>query len=626
MPMLLLAAGISAGESPYTIQKISGDLQEAAPYTGFVFPLVVQVNGLDGQPAPRQRVTFTVTSGPAYVRLSAADSDAQGRAAAAVDSGPGSGPVTITADGGGYSTDFTLIVRPAPLPEDPVIGSVLHAARLAPPGGIGSELAPGAAFLIRGGNLAATDAVTITPVSGGEASSALVLRAAPNEITAVVPPSVAPGEVNITVGVQPAASIAARVMIVPSNFGIYTRNGAGYGPALTNAFDNSGAQWAATLTWPVRPGDRVALPGTGIGKAEITAVEIILGGKAVLPYAMGVGWGADEVDFEVPEGIAAGCYVPVAVRAGDVLSNFGTIPVADADSTDACLHPLHITAPVLADLDNKASVPGGILGIIRLGIETPLGSGYFLAQGGTFTNFDAGSLFASGGIATTTVTDGACTVRQMPLSNGLNELFPIPLAAGLDAGQVAFTSPGGRVYAVPRRSSGAYEQSGLLSYEEGSSETIQGKWTVTGGGGTDISAFETSMDVPAPVFWTNRDSAAVIDRANDLTVTWDTAGDNPPEHVIFTGAVIGYLPVSFLGVHTQFVCSAPFAAGTLTVPSLILSQLPPTGSNMTGLAALVNSPFDSRTRAFGARTVSGADLLVTVTSSVAGQGITALFR
>ena len=107
---------------------------------------------------------------------------------------------------------------------------------------------------------------------------------------------------------------------------------------------NSGTdQPVNTLTVGARPGQLVIIWGTGLGPVtenEATGarpgdmpsvpVEVYVGGKrADVTYRgrSGCCAGIDQIVFTVPQGVE-GCYVPVVVKIGDVVSNFTTMTVS----------------------------------------------------------------------------------------------------------------------------------------------------------------------------------------------------------------------------------------------------------------------------------------------------------
>ena len=89
----------------------------------------------------------------------------------------------------------------------------------------------------------------------------------------------------------------------------------------------------------------------------------------------------------------------------------------------------------------------------------------------------------------------------------------------------------------------------------------------------DVGVFSTSYSFPQPLTWTNRTQTNVVDRSQPLTLSW-SGGDN--------GQIVGILgfgedlPTNSSAV---FVCIAPPASSSFTVPTDILSNLPATRPN-----------------------------------------------
>jgi hypothetical protein len=106
---------------------------------------------------------------------------------------------------------------------------------------------------------------------------------------------------------------------------------------------------------------------------------------------------------------------------------------------------------------------------------------------------------------------------------------------------------------------------------------------VAGAGGADVGAFSASVTLPGDFAWTDQSAIAnPIPRASPLTVTW-TGGEGGL--VIILGAALtrtagtGFnATFSALG----FTCTAAASAGSFTVPSNILQQLPAVSGDATG--------------------------------------------
>jgi hypothetical protein len=220
-----------------------------------------------------------------------------------------------------------------------------------------------------------------------------------------------------------------------------------------------------------------------------------------------------------------------------------------------------------------------------------------------------------------TVTDGACTVYQASVTSNFDMIFPVPVGKGLDAGtNLSVIAPDLRRDSLPRRSSGAYDKSSLLD-EALLPKELRGSWTFSGQGGSEVNAFSASLDLPAPLPWTNRDSIGDIDRSRDLGITWQTNGEARFERVLITGGIFRPSPDDYRSIMSvQFSCSSPFMAGTVTIPSLILRQLPPSEEQDITFLVVANSAFDVRPMTFPAKSTSALAIDATGTTFVLGVG------
>lgn len=78
--------------------------------------------------------------------------------------------------------------------------------------------------------------------------------------------------------------------------------------------------------------------------------------------------------------------------------------------------------------------------------------------------------------------------------------------------------------------------------------------------------------------WTNPDVAANVDRSQKLTVTW--TGGNAGSYVYVTGVSTSKATSTTPSVTVGFTCLANARDGQFTVPSYILSALPPGAGGM----------------------------------------------
>lgn len=475
-------------------------------------------------------------------------------------------------------------------------------------------------------------------------SEAAVVFASDTKVIAIVPSRAPSGATSVVVSYDGRQSRPVATTLTSSNFGIFTRNELGHGPAVAFIVDESGGKRPIGLSNPARAGQMVALRGTGLGPIstedngpsntpfDVSEIDVMIGNLQVRALSAGRVLDApamDEIQFRIPDdaSLPDGCYVPVAIRTGSTLSNFATIAKTAAGPTGGCAHHMKLSLSSLTRLDASESVNAGVFGVYRLLLETPLGTGVLSGEGAIFSKFDSNSLFSPGGLTTMTVTEGACTVYQAPALAGVSSLVPVPIAPGLDAGPtLTLTPPTLRSASLPRRSSGGYDRSG---FADGAllPKELQGEWKLAGAGGSAIKAFSAMQELPPPIVWSNKDEMNEVDRGKDLMVTWQTDGEARFERVLVSGGMIRFSELYPDGVFLQFACSAPFYSGALTVPSLILQQLPASSDDdFVTFFTVANSAFDGRSSTFPASSNDGRPLDATATTYVIGEGKAVTFR
>jgi uncharacterized protein (TIGR03437 family) len=138
------------------------------------------------------------------------------------------------------------------------------------------------------------------------------------------------------------------VTVSKTAIGLYSSNGVGTGPALATDLNY---QPVGPLS-SAKPGQGLILWATGAGPVAIDETvpallnpqnletninaQIYIGGQMVSPIFVGRAsccTGLDQINFQLPLDVSTGCAVPVAVQAGNVVSNFVTIPVAPSGGT-----------------------------------------------------------------------------------------------------------------------------------------------------------------------------------------------------------------------------------------------------------------------------------------------------
>jgi hypothetical protein len=275
----------------------------------------------------------------------------------------------------------------------------------------------------------------------------------------------------------------------------------------------------------------------------------------------------------VPSGIT-GCYVPVAVEIGNVVSNFVTMPIAPPGQS--CPNPAML-------------YPNVLTGNITLTRSTTIGATTSTtdsgeADFGPFPQVYGNPLF---------LPAGTC------IGGTIVQAFEIRAPFQLDAGPaITITGPNGSQQLLASAfysaklggGSGANAQPLYLS---------AGAYTVSGPGGTEVGPFSQNFTIPQPLTWTNQGDITTVDRSAGLDITW-TGGD-PNGTVQITGDFV------------SFLCDAKISAQHFTIPAFVLLSLPPSSGTSTDLMLSATS-----TTAFTASGISTGNInsVVTIVKNV----------
>jgi hypothetical protein len=193
--------------------------------------------------------------------------------------------------------------------------------------------------------------------------------------------------------------------------------------------------------------------------------------------------------------------------------------------------------------------------------------------------------------------ENVCTINGFPNANGIDThngapvVIPPPagMTALVDAGSpITVKGPAGTRTIVKRVAGALFDYPGVTFGDTSPGNYYDsGHYTVTASGGKDVTSLNGSTDVPSPQFtWTNMpDPKQPIDRTQDLIIKW--TGGTPGTQV----TAVGGSDVS--GVNIGFLCAAATEAGTMTIPSYVLLNLPPTGSSPVPGQLTVGSRFVS---------------------------------
>ena len=453
--------------------------------------------------------------------------------------------------------------------------------------------------------------LTVRITVGGQTVNAWPVYSNGQQVNFIVPSNTPVGDGTVTISYS-GQSGTAPIKVVARNFGLFTVNSAGSGPAaVTNAADAH-----VLLNNSARPNDVVNLWGTGLGAVSGNeAAGPLPGNMASVPVEVWVGdrqatidykgrsgccIGLDQIQIRVPAGVT-GCYVPVSVVVGDIVSNTSTISIAQNGGT--CSDPTGLTPELVSSATGGNIALGQVL-LTRTGIKASVpGAGEFTSNTdsgtGTFFRYNFDRLIRSNtgvGIA----PFGSCTVftYQGEASVPVDITQPTALDAGAS---LALTGPRG-AKTLTKQSTGVYSAqlgggvSGLPIPIPGQGDPPYldaGTYTVTGPGGADVGSFTATLTLGTPLTWTNMDAITTVNRSAGQTVNW-TGGQG---YVLISGSSGITVPRA---AGAGFYCFQRASVGTFTVPARVLRALPvtPAGSQTGGFLMVGNTtdpvPFTAR--------------------------------
>jgi uncharacterized protein (TIGR03437 family) len=583
-------------------------------------------------------------TGPAVVAVPAGSSQANFSITAGAVSSSTSALLTAWLNTSSQRIVFSLtapVTQPAV--STPVIsgipGGVLDAAGYTP------NLPQGGVFVVKGTKLCpdgvvqansyplttALNGVSITfssPSSGINVASYMIStygNGGTSQLAALLPSTVVPGTYSVTVTANGVSSAPVAVTVVQRKFRLFTADSSGSGAAALQNIDSSGAYHynrfttqsiAGTAISPAHPGDFLVAYGTGLGPVSVpdqsppgvldlrdqAQIQVLIGGKPVAPLYAGRSPnypGLDQLNLQIPADVITGCTVALQVSVDGQISNSATIAIAPAGN-DTC-SPAPVSSDVLSRLDQGGSLTLGSFTVAQLSVSgsRPPALGIASVNESAFGSFVKYSGFQLGSAAALLNPVGSCQLARI-VGNAAQLTFGA-VGTRLDPGAVSLTGPGNLNQTfVLDNSSGAY----LLPLSASGPQNVNlhlplgfpsfnlapilgaGLYQLTGSGGADVGKFTASLSVGRPL--TIPDGLPEsVDRTKDLTLTW--SGGSPGDMVSVTGisgTTIGgtsSIPVYDAG---RLICTASASAGTITIPSSLLQQLPVTPADQSGIGYL----------------------------------------
>jgi uncharacterized protein (TIGR03437 family) len=255
------------------------------------------------------------------------------------------------------------------LAQQPIVyyRGTVNAASLSPFGLPNAPIAQGSIFTIFGENLGPTAAksvtsfplgttfqgVSVSVTQNGVTTQAYPIFVSPTQINAVMPSSVTPGLATLRVLYQTSKSNANTIQIAASAPGVFAVSSGGYGPGIIQNFVSATSVPLNSSVTPTAPGQSVVIWGTGLGPVTFpdnvaptvgnvsTPVTVTVGGQAATVLYSGRApccSGVDQIVVTLPTNVPLGCWVPVSINAGGVVSNTTTLAIA-APGASSCSDP-----------------------------------------------------------------------------------------------------------------------------------------------------------------------------------------------------------------------------------------------------------------------------------------------
>ncbi|HLK18534.1 MAG TPA: hypothetical protein VKT81_06235 [Bryobacteraceae bacterium] len=529
---------------------------------------------------------------------------------------------------------------------------VVNADSLVPVGLPNSSIAQGSIFSVFGTNLGPAKSpglsfplqttlggTSIQVTVGGTSVAAIPLFVGPGQINAILPSKTPTGSASLVVTTAAGASAPASFNVVAHSFGINSVNQSGSGPGIVDDHNYK----LVTLNSAAQAGDTVIIWGTGLGGVSgdeaagplpgnqpNIPVKVYIGTKpATLTYQgrSGCCAGVDQIAAQIPAGVT-GCYVPVAVQIGDIVSNWVTTSIAAPNANRVCSDTNGLSASQLAAIEKVGSGSFGSINLDRSSttstLPPPLGTGSpqtTTSDSGSasFFKYTADQLVSSASPFQVTAI-GTCFVFTFTRQN---MSFPNPVAPTyLDAGvPITVKGPNGsKTLALVQKGIYSSELGGGSGPAAGPLFLDAGAYTVTGVGGADVGPFTANLTIPPVLTWTNEDSVNTVNRANGQLITW-TGGD-PNGTVIITGDSIqfGSNPDGSDAVGGFFTCTAPDSDHQFTIPPPVLLSLPPSSVIPDLPISLGN--LSVGIGLYGTFTAKGIDVGLITSSESSGKGVT----
>jgi uncharacterized protein (TIGR03437 family) len=475
-----------------------------------------------------------------------------------------------------------------------------------------SGVAQGSVFVVKGTNLSPSGftqlsfplptssggvSINFTPFTGGTATPAyldyLYNQSGVNQLAAILPSTVAPGNYNVTVTAGGATSAPFVVQVTQRKPELITADSTGNGLAVMQNYISAsqldvnrftvGTVGGFTIS-PARPGQTEIAYSVGMGPdpgqdnlassgynflANGVTVNVLVGSQTIpATYAGRVagGSGYEQINFVLPANTPTGCTVPFQISVNGTLSNSTFMAIAPDATSNACVQAGYSTSD-LQKFDNGAVTYVGGFSLQQFSTTVPgTGAVSFTTASGAFTKYTGFELSGIPPAITTLIANlNGCVVTQGNGSTGTANGVGI----NLDAGTITLSGP-----AASSLANQAFtETSNTYSIPTLSLNTklVAGTYTLSGAGGTDVGKISASVTIPSPLTVTGGLPANVV-RGAGLNLAWTGGNSGDLVEVIGSSGTLDASGNQTTGA--TFICITTAGQGGINVSSLVLNQLP----------------------------------------------------
>ncbi len=473
--------------------------------------------------------------------------------------------------------------------------ATLNAASYAPFGLPNGAIARGSVFTVFGENLGPANSpalsfplsstlggVSISVTRSGVVTQAFPIYVSAGQINAVMPSTVTGGLATLRLTYQSKKSNAVTIQIGDSSPGIFAVSSGGYGPGVVYNYVSASNQPINSLVAPAAPGQIATLWGTGLGPVTFpdnvaptpgnvtTPVTVTIGGQpAAVSYSGRAPCcaGIDQIVATVPKNAPLGCWVPVSINAGGVVSNTVTMAIAGQGAT-SCDDPGNPVSKVARTAGTQAFVHLERIDQVDNVSVSPAAtqvldhfySRYFTRPSSPF-NFDPYMSFPPAGTclvhqASGNSANGNSLRGALPASASLN---PQPKQTYSNGTQPLNFSPAGFDYTTALGGT-------INSAPSGVTLLNNGTYTIDPGGPNQAVI---PIVAEAPPSWTRPADIIVIPRSQPLNLAF-TPGD-----VASPTGILIYAYSASTNSTVEVECVAPAGASTFTIATDMLANLPP---------------------------------------------------